>query len=162
MLARCALSVFLAGSAGFNLSKVIRDSMPDVFTKEKRSHIMSRIRSKWTKPERKIHNYLKGLKIKHKMHPKMDGNPDVLLKGRRTVIFIHGCFWHKCPRCYKEPNSRREFWIPKIEGNAKRDRKSFCHLKKEGWKVIRIWEHEIKHMNEVISNITKVIANEHD
>jgi DNA mismatch endonuclease (patch repair protein) len=118
--------------------------MVDVLTHEQRSYNMSRIRSKWAKQERIIHNYLKGCKIRHKMHPTMTGNPDILFKSSKTVVFIDGCFWHKCPKCYKEPKSNTDFWLPKIERNVKRDRYVNRMLKKDGWRVIRIWEHEIK------------------
>jgi DNA mismatch endonuclease, patch repair protein len=118
--------------------------MPDNLTKEQRSKCMSNIRSKWTLQEKKLHNYLKGNKIKHKMHPKLTGNPDILLVNSNTLIFLHGCFWHKCPKCYKQPKTKKKYWIPKIENNVKRDRKNQRLLKKEGYKVIIIWEHEIK------------------
>ncbi|MFC2143060.1 very short patch repair endonuclease [Candidatus Aenigmatarchaeota archaeon] len=125
----------------------------DVLSKEQRSYNMSRIRGKWTVPEKAIHNHLKGLKIKHKMHPKIEGNPDILLKNSKTLIFIDGCFWHKCPKCYKEPQSRRNFWIPKIEGNVKKGRTVTRKLRREGWNVIRIWEHEIN------NNPRKIVGN---
>jgi DNA mismatch endonuclease (patch repair protein) len=118
--------------------------MTDVFAKEKRSWIMSRIRSKWTKQEKLIHNKLKGLKIKHKMHPEIEGNPDIILKDKKIAIFLHGCFWHKCPKCFVEPKSNIEYWLPKIERNVLRDKENIKLLRKQGWKVIRIWEHEIK------------------
>ena len=105
---------------------------------------MSKIRSKWTSQERKMHNYLKGRKIRHKMHPNIKGNPDILLIQKNTVIFLHGCFWHKCPKCYKEPNSRRKYWLPKIENNVKRDRKNTKIIKGEGFNVLKIWEHDTK------------------
>jgi DNA mismatch endonuclease (patch repair protein) len=118
--------------------------MTDVFTKEKRSWVMSRIRSKWTKQERLVHNYLKGKKIKHKMHPKMEGSPDIILPSKKIAIFLHGCFWHKCPIHYKEPKTKKKFWIPKIEKNVKRDREVTNQLKKDGYKVIRFWEHDVE------------------
>ncbi|MFA5382379.1 MAG: hypothetical protein WC356_04375 [Candidatus Micrarchaeia archaeon] len=88
--------------------------MSDNLTKEQRSRCMSKIRSKWTKQEKKIHNYLKGDKIRHKMHPKLPGNPDIVLKDSKTAVFLHGCFWHKCPNCYKEPKSREAIGCPKL------------------------------------------------
>lgn len=117
--------------------------MADIFTPEKRSEVMSKIRSKWTKPEKMIHNYLKGHKIRHTMHPKIAGNPDVLLVDRNVAMFIHGCFWHKCPKHYKEPKSRKEYWIPKIESNVKRDTLNARAIRKSGYKVMRVWEHDI-------------------
>ena len=107
--------------------------MTDILSHEQRSKRMSQIRSKWTKQERLIHNYLKGLKIKHKMHPILTGNPDILLTNSKTVVFIHGCFWHKCPKCYREPKSNREYWLPKLAKNVTRDRKNARKLRKEGF-----------------------------
>ncbi len=105
---------------------------------------MSRIRSKWTVQEKKIHNFLKGNKVKHKMHPKITGSPDILLTKSNTVVFLQGCFWHKCPKCYQKPKTNRKYWLPKIENNVKRDKKNTRQLKKEGFKILKIWEHEIK------------------
>ena len=126
----------------------------DIMSPEERSKRMSLIRSKWTNPEKKVHNYLKGMRIRHQMHPKMSGNPDVLLKDKRVVIFIHGCFWHKCPSCYRAPASRRAYWKNKVEKNAKRDRKHTMILRKEGWKTVRVWEHELQNdMSDVARKI---------
>lgn len=104
---------------------------------------MSLIRSKWTKPERDIHNALKGNRIKHKMHPHMEGSPDIILPDNHLAILIHGCFWHGCPSCYNEPVNNKEFWKHKKETNVLRDRKNEKLLRKDGWKVIKLWEHEI-------------------
>jgi len=105
---------------------------------------MSRIRSKWTSQEKKIHNNLKGRKIKHRMHPKIDGNPDILLTNSNMAVFLNGCFWHKCPKCYNKPKSNKNYWITKIDKNIKRDKKNIRLLKKEGYKVFTVWEHDIK------------------
>lgn len=118
--------------------------MADVHTPEQRSYNMSCIRSKWTKPERVIHNLLKGNGIRHRMHPDIDGSPDIILKDKRIAVLIHGCFWHKCPECFIKPKTRTEFWMKKVNDNVKRDRKCIRILKSAGWKVIIIWEHEIK------------------
>ena len=129
--------------------------MADILTKEQRSERMSRIRSKWTFQEKKMHNYLKGHKIKHKMHPKIEGHPDILLKQSNTVVFLHGCFWHKCPKCYREPKTNKAYWIPKIENNVKRDRKNKKIIKAKGYNIIIIWEHEIK--RDFVKILKKVI-----
>lgn len=117
--------------------------MTDNMTKKQRSKTMSRIRSIWTSKEKMLHNLLKSLKIKHKMHPQIVGNPDVLIYPK-TLLFIDGCFWHGCPKHYKKPKSNVEYWEKKIRLNVNRDLKSRDLLKKRGWKVKRIWEHEIK------------------
>ncbi len=131
--------------------------MPDTLTKEQRSYCMSRIRSKWTAQEKKIHNYLKGNKIKHKMHPKLVGCPDILLTKSNTAVFLHGCFWHKCPKCYKKPKTRKKYWLPKIQNNVKRDRKNAKILKTEGFNVFKIWEHQVK--KDFDKMIIKLIKN---
>lgn len=116
----------------------------DVFSREKRSEVMSKIRSRWTKPEIILHNHLKGAKIRHEMHPALPGSPDIALKDAKVAIFVDGCFWHKCPKCYREPSSNREYWLPKIEANVRRDRRNSLALKRSGYAVIRLWEHEIR------------------
>jgi DNA mismatch endonuclease (patch repair protein) len=114
--------------------------MADNLTKEQRSKTMSRIRSKWTNQEKKIYNYLKSNKIKHKMHHKMSGNPDILLTETKTAVFLQGCFWHKCPKCYIKPKTNKEYWTPKIDANVKRDRKNSKFIKAQGFKIIKIWD----------------------
>jgi len=118
--------------------------MADNLTKKQRSYTMSQIRSKWTKQEKLAHSYLKRMKIKHRMHPKIEGNPDIILPDKKIAVFLHGCFWHKCPKHYKEPKTKRRYWLPKIEKNVIRDKKNINLLRKDGWKVIIIWEHELK------------------
>lgn len=122
--------------------------MTDNLTKKQRSYTMSRIRSKWTAQETRVHNFLKSRKIKHRMHPKIAGKPDVLLKESKTAVFLHGCFWHKCSKCYKEPKSNVGYWIPKIERNTQRDRENKRALRKEGYRSVVIWEHALKNRPE--------------
>ncbi len=88
------------------------------------------------------------------MHPNIAGSPDIPLKDIDTVLFLHGCFWHKCPKCYKEPKSNKEYWLPKIEKNVKRDKKNVRLLRKQGFKVRKVWEHEVKKdLNKVVNKI---------
>lgn len=117
--------------------------MPDRISLANRSMIMSRIRSKWTKPEKKIHNFLKGNKIRHFMHPALLGNPDAFLIDYNVVLFIDGCFWHNCPSHGHIPKSNKEYWLPKIQKNILRDKKYSSELKDLGYNVLRIWECEI-------------------
>ena len=135
-------------------------SMTDVLTKKQRSYNMSRIRSRWTNQEKIIHNYLKGRKIKHTMHPNMYGKPDILLNGSKTIIFLDGCFWHRCPKCFQEPATNRNFWVIKIRKNVKKDIEVSKKLREEGWKVLRIWEHDIrKNPIKVLEEIKSAITN---
>jgi DNA mismatch endonuclease (patch repair protein) len=121
--------------------------MTDVLTRTQRSYNMSRIRGKWTSQEKLVHNYLKGRKIQHKMHPPITGKPDILL-GEKTVVFLDGCFWHKCPKCFKMPATRKEFWKAKINRNVLKDRETSRILKKQGYKVVRIWEHDLHNLQK--------------
>lgn len=127
----------------------------DNLTKKQRSYNMSLIKSRWTKPEKAVHNYLKGMKIKHKMHPELKGSPDLILTESNTAIFIQGCFWHKCPKCYKEPKSRKSYWINKIKNNVSRDKRNERVLKSFGYKVLKVWEHDVnKEFNKVADKIS--------
>lgn len=116
--------------------------MADRISKETRSRIMSRIRYRDTKPELILRKALWGKGFSY--HPKMKGNPDFIHRKRKIAIFVHGCFWHKCPRHYVEPASNKEYWLPKIERNVLRDKENKKILRKKGYNVITLWEHEIK------------------
>lgn len=119
--------------------------MPDVLTKEQRRFNMSQIKGKNTKPEvilRKI-LYAKGFRG-YRIHYKLIGKPDIVFIKSKIAIFVDGCFWHKCPLCFVKPGTRTKFWIKKINNNVKRDKTVTKNLEKEGWIVLRFWEHEIK------------------
>ena len=79
--------------------------------------------------------------------------------SRRICIFVDGCFWHRCPKCYKEPKSNKDYWLPKIEKNVHRDKEQNKYLKKNGWVVIRVWEHELKNLDKTIKKIEKKMIN---
>lgn len=83
---------------------------------------------------------MKGYRLNYKLH----GTPDVVFVRKRIAIFIDGCFWHKCPKHFGLPKTNKRYWSGKIEENVRRDRRIDKTLKSEGWRVIRIWEHEIK------------------
>lgn len=104
---------------------------------------MALIKNKWTKPEILMHNYLKGNKIKHKMHPNILGSPDIIIKKNRIAIFLHGCFWHGCKRCRKIPQTNKKFWKNKIDYNIKMGARNIRLLRKHGFKTMVIWEHEL-------------------
>lgn len=121
----------------------------DVFNKKKRSDIMSKIRSKNTKPEKEFARSLSAIVypmgLRYKLHyKKIPGNPDVVFVAKKIAIFIDGDFWHGYN--YKNNGQKlpKKYWKPKIEGNMARDKAVNRELKKLGWKVVRIWEHEIK------------------
>lgn len=121
--------------------------MGDVHSKETRSYNMSRIRSKDTKPEMRIRKFLFSTGFRFRLHVKiLPGKPDIVLPKYKTVIFVHGCFWHGHEGCryFVVPKTRTEWWLEKIYRNKLNDQKSENTLKDMGWKVINIWECEFK------------------
>ena len=121
--------------------------MADVMTPEQRSHCMAAIKGKDTKPEMIVRKYLfsRGLRYRVQVR-KLPGNPDIVLAKYKTVVFVNGCFWHGHEGCkyFRLPKSNVEFWKEKIERNIVRDRESTQALLNLGWRVIRVWECELR------------------
>lgn len=125
------------------LSKsLFKDPMPDIFTKRKRSEIMSLIRSRGNyNTELRIIGCFRANHITGwRRNVGLFGRPDFVFHTERVVIFVDGCFWHSCPRHGRVPSSRVEYWKPKLECNKLRDHMVGRSLRKAGWKVIRVWE----------------------
>lgn len=120
--------------------------MADNHSKEVRSMNMSHIRSTNSKPEEIVRKYLfsKGFRYRKNVR-NLPGTPDIVLPKYKTVIFVNGCFWHKhsCPR-FVWPSSNQTYWKAKITGNVERDQKNALLLQSQGWKVIVVWECELK------------------
>jgi DNA mismatch endonuclease (patch repair protein) len=131
--------------------------MSDIFSKSKRSEIMSKISGKETKPEIIVRKYLfaKGFRYRKNLK-KLPGKPDIVLPKYKTIILIHGCFWHGHEGCKKSvlPTTNTEFWKEKIGKNIERDRFNILELEKQGWKVIVVWQCELK--NSTVKNIRLV------
>jgi DNA mismatch endonuclease, patch repair protein len=121
--------------------------MTDVHTREQRSRNMAAIRSTNTKPEMRVRSALHAMGFRFRLHRKdLPGRPDIVLPKYRTVIFVHGCFWH-CHRCKYgsvTPVTRAEFWEAKRGGNVARDRANRAKLRKDGWRVVVLWECEVR------------------
>ena len=116
--------------------------MTDTVSREKRSEIMSRIHQP-TKLEKRVHDWLCGVHIRHRMYPGVEGRPDVEVEngGDPFYVFIDGCFWHCCPTHYRRPKSNQEFWVPHVEGsNLKREDRR----RKLPYRWVRLWEHDVK------------------
>jgi DNA mismatch endonuclease (patch repair protein) len=120
--------------------------MPDIFTKAKRSEVMSRIRGKGNKRTEGVLVQLfrdEGI-IGWRRHLKLPGKPDFTFRKERLMVFVDGCFWHGCPKCYRVPKENRKFWEEKISRNRKRDRKVNRELQNRGWRILRIAEHSLR------------------
>jgi len=127
--------------------------MTDVLTQEQRKFNMSRIRGKNTGPEVKLRKMLFAAGVRgYRIYYKLPGKPDIVFTKKKIAIFVDGCFWHKCPVCFQEPETRNEFWMKKIQSNVDRAAKVNEQLRADGWKVIRIWEHEIRKEPDVVIN----------
>jgi len=119
--------------------------MADTIDPARRSENMRRIRSRGMKPEMTVRKLIHGLGYRYRLHAKdLPGKPDIVFRGRKKVIFVHGCFWHqhadsKC-RIARMPQSRQDYWIPKLERNCARDKQNQGKLRRMGWGVLVIWE----------------------
>lgn len=119
----------------------------DIYDKQKRSEIMSKVRSKNTTPELLVRRTLHRMGYRFRLHKSdLPGKPDIVLPKHRKIILVNGCFWHghrDCPRA-KLPNTNVEFWRDKINRNVERDKKNIALLISQGWNVLVIWECETK------------------
>lgn len=120
----------------------------DTLSPRERSERMGRVRGKDTKPELLVRRLVHSMGYRYRLHSgKLPGRPDIVFSGRRKVIFVHGCFWHRhgevtddtCPLT-RTPKSRLDFWISKFEGNKERDRRNLASLREEGWSPLVVWE----------------------
>ena len=119
--------------------------MADVFSKQKRSEIMSRIKSKNTSLEKKVFSYLRKQKIHFQRHyAKASGKPDIAVPSKKRAVFIQGDFWHGYKFSSWKNRIPKEYWRNKIISNIERDRKHLRRLRRTGWRVMIVWEHQIK------------------
>ena len=139
----------------------------DVHEPEVRSYNMSRIRSKDTKPEMLVRKFLFAHGFRYSLHNKgLPGKPDIVLRKYKTVIFVHGCFWHGHQNCkyYVVPKTKTDWWLEKISGNVKRDNKNKRELITQGWKVISVFECNLKPvvrqktLNSLVRKLSKIDA----
>jgi DNA mismatch endonuclease (patch repair protein) len=122
----------------------------DTLSKEQRSALMKRVRRSDTAPELKLRKALHREGLRYVIgNKRLPGSPDLVFPKHRTVVFVHGCFWHghEC-RQGRAPTTRQDFWVPKIEGNQRRDARKQAELEELGWRVITIWECELKRLDK--------------
>ena len=131
--------------------------MTDTVSKKKRSKIMKAVKSKDSEIEVKFRKAIWKVGLRYRKNPtKYFGKPDLVLKKYKIVIFVDSCFWHGCKQHCRLPSSNKKYWIEKIERNKKRDKEVNRYYRKLGWKIIRVWEHEIqKGSQKIIKKINK-------
>ncbi len=135
----------------------------DVHDKATRSYNMSRIKGRDTKPEMIVRKFLFSKGLRYRINDKrLPGTPDIVLPKHKTVVFVNGCFWHGHKGCkyFVWPKNNSEFWNNKITDNIKRDKKNYKKLEESGWRVLIIWECEIRHgdVNLALENLLKRIS----
>ena len=132
--------------------------MVDNLSPEKRTKIMKSIISDGTKPELVFRKYLfsQGFRYR-KNYKKLPGRPDIVFIKKKIAIFVHGCFWHQHKNCKRAniPKSNKEYWVPKIERNKARDKQNIAELKKLKWKVLVVWECEVKKLKKLTNRLNK-------
>ena len=138
--------------------------MTDVHKPEQRSYKMSRIRGKNTKPEELVRKYLFSQGFRYRKNDvRLPGKPDIVLPKYKTIVFVNGCFWHKHEGCkyFVWPKNNAEFWKKKIESNVARDAKNHQQLEELGWRVLTVWECELKRQNdsETLERLCGLICN---
>lgn len=128
----------------------------DIFSPKKRSEIMSKVRSKDTSPELKLRKALWSAGLRYRKHYGPH-HIDIAFPGKKVAVFVDGCFWHGCPIHGTIPESNKDYWVPKLERNKKRDLERTAALEAEGWTVIRAWEHELKDIDAVVKRIRDAV-----
>jgi len=134
--------------------------MPDVLTPAQRSFNMSSIRSKGNRTtEQRMIAIMKAADIKGwRRNYLLPGRPDFVFRRERVALFVDGCFWHKCPDCYRQPTSNVDYWKKKITRNVRRDRNMTAELRLRGWRVVRVWEHSLKDPARVAARMRRALS----
>jgi len=116
--------------------------MTDVVDRATRSRMMSGIRGRDTKPEKQVRSFLHRAGLRFRLHASLPGKPDLVFPRHGAVAFVHGCFWHRHPGCRyaTTPSSNVDFWQAKFDANVARDKRVTRQLRKEGWRVLVVWE----------------------
>jgi len=136
----------------------------DVFPPDKRAQIMGRIGGRDTKPEIRVRSLLHALGYRFRLCRRdLPGKPDIVLPRFKTVVLVHGCFWHGHPGCRRAtiPTTNREFWATKIAGNQARDARVEAELKRLGWSVVVIWQCELKTESLVVDRLVAALPRDH-
>lgn len=133
---------------------------PQTNTERLRSQIMASVHSKGNRSTEvklrmlMVRAHITGWRL---LPTEILGNPDFIFPGLRIAIFVDGCFWHGCPRCYRRPSSNQNYWDAKVQRNRDRDRRQRSKLRREGWHVLSIWEHELRSPVKVLRKINAAI-----
>ena len=120
---------------------------------------MRRVRQRDTSPEMAVRKALWAEGLRYRLHRKIEGiRPDIVFVGAKVAVFIDGCFWHGCPIHYVKPRTKSHYWDPKLLDNVERDRRQTMLLEDAGWRVLRLWEHQVKtDLDQVVRSVRKAL-----
>ncbi len=129
----------------------------DHVSPERRSEIMRAVKSRGTSLERRFFQLMREAGMTgFETHPEgMTGNPDAVFKEAKIALFIDSCFWHGCPKHLRRPSSNQEYWNAKIDRNVRRDRRNRAALRRKGWSVLRVWEHDMRKPTAALNRIRR-------
>ncbi len=133
----------------------------DTLTNTQRSQLMSRIRDRNTKPEMAVRRLVHGLGFRYRLHVRnLPGCPDLVFSARQKTIFVHGCYWHRhnCPKGRSVPTTNRDFWETKFAENRARDQRSLRKLTRTGWRVLVVWECQLKRLDSLVKRLQSFLA----
>ncbi|MBN6730870.1 very short patch repair endonuclease [Burkholderia multivorans] len=142
------------------LLPVVQSKVTDILPPEQRSARMGRVRQHGTDIELRLRRALwaAGLRYRFAQAKVLPGRPDIVFVSAKVAVFVDGCFWHGCPKHGTKPKSNAEFWDEKIRRNRERDRRVDCELQQAGWRVVRLWEHEVKkELDDCVTRIALAI-----
>jgi DNA mismatch endonuclease (patch repair protein) len=136
--------------------------MPDTLSPADRSERMSRVRGRDTKPELVVRRLLHAMGYRYRLHAKeLPGKPDIVFRGRKKAIFVHGCFWHRHPdpacKLARLPKTRLDFWLSKLDANRARDIANVERLEAMGWQVLLVWECELRDREQLGNRLRRFI-----
>jgi DNA mismatch endonuclease (patch repair protein) len=133
----------------------------DVFTKEKRSEVMSRIRGRGNeRTELALVRLFRANRITGwRRQAMLPGRPDFVFRKEKVAVFVDGCFWHGCPKCFRQPKNNKIFWLKKLSANRHRDKRVASELRSLNWRVLRLWEHALrKNPANVVRRVRSALA----
>lgn len=119
---------------------------------------MARVRSSGTSCELQVRRVVREIGVGYSLRRKLPGSPDLVVTSLRIAIFVDGCFWHQCPQHYTEPVRNRDFWRAKIARNVERDHRVNRELRQLGWRVVRIWDHELRDATKLVRRLRRAFA----
>jgi DNA mismatch endonuclease (patch repair protein) len=140
------------------MPKVIVPKAPTASSEHVKSSMKGN-KGKNTKPELLLRSELHKAGLRFRIHYKLIGKPDIVFPYKGLAVFVDGCYWHGCPKCYREPKTNTEYWKNKIARNQQRAKTVRRQLNRNGWRVMRVWEHELKNnLDKIIKNILKRLS----